>query len=178
MAESQKTQDPAKVQGQADKARAEARTAQVAAENEQQQEQNEGQTVVSPDQTPERADGAPAQEGELDSTVNPYPDYDSQKTDELASLAESRGVEINRDVEKAQLIKQLRDSDSKAESTPSGVEGASNRYASYDVMPLEQLRSLAQERDVELDEEFKRAHLVTELHAADTSGGVSIPVKQ
>lgn len=175
MAESQKGQDAAKVQGQSDKAAAERRTAQVSAENAEQADQPAAR--IGTDQTPERADDAPGRRA-VDAALDPFPDYDSKKTDELKSLADSRGVEINRDVEKAELIKKLRENDGKAEDVPDGVEGASNPYASYDVIPLEQLRSLADERDVELDEDFVRGHLVTELRAADTSGGVSINVKK
>lgn len=166
-------------QGQADKKAAEERTAQVAADNAANAAATPEATEarVGTDQTPERADDAPERR-DVDAVLDPFPDYDSQDTDALKSLADARGVEINRDVEKAELIKALRADDGKAaDSGKEAAEGASNPYASYDVMPLEELRKLADSRDVELDEEFVRGHLVTELRAADTSGGVSIEVK-
>lgn len=87
--------------------------------------------------------------------LSPYPLYESKDVDALKSAAEGRDVEINRDVEKAELVKLLRAKDR-------------SLSASLDFMTLDQLRSLAGENDVELSEEFVRAHLVTELRAADT----------
>lgn len=160
-------------QGQADKKAAEERTAEVAADNAAETVQ----ARIGTDQTPARADDAPERRA-VDAALDPFPDYDSKNTDELASLAKARGVEINRDVEKAELIKELRVQDGKAgDAGKEQTEGASNPYASYDVMPLEEIRKLADSRDVTLGEDFVRGHLVTELRAADTSGGVSINVK-
>jgi hypothetical protein len=84
----------------------------------------------------------------------------------LKSAAKSRGVEINRDVEKAELIRLLREE--------GGVEQDAGEYPnnlkySYDVKPLEELRKLADSKKVELSEDFVRGHLVTELRAADSS---------
>jgi hypothetical protein len=158
--------------GQADKKAAEVKTAQVAEDAEAASRLRAGS-----DQTPQREDDAPPRVPGRDADYDPFPDYDSQTTDELAALAESRNVEINRDVEKAELIKELRASDSVPEAQARAskeVGDAKNPYASYDVMPLEKLRDLAAGRDVKLPEVFVRAHLLTELRAADTSGGVSV----
>jgi hypothetical protein len=163
--------------GQAAKKQAEARTEQVADEKAADAranavDGNEG----SPDRTPERADDAPARVEGRDARQDPFPDYDSSTLDELKSLAESRNVEINRDVEKAELVKELRagDSEPEAQARAASDGDVENPYASYDVMPLEELRSLADSRDVGLSDEFVRAQLVTELRAADTSGGVGV----
>ena len=86
--------------------------------------------------------------------VNPYPAYEDLSLEDLRSAAASRNVEINRDVEKAHLVHQLRLS---GESSPA-----------YDLLPLDELRKVAGEKDVALDEEFEKAHLITELRAADT----------
>jgi hypothetical protein len=91
--------------------------------------------------------------------LNPYPEYEANGVDQLRSTAEGRKVEINRDVEKAELVSRIRAKD------PTN--------ASLDFMTLEQLRGLAGEKDVALSEEFETAHLVTELRAADT--GVNNP---
>lgn len=91
--------------------------------------------------------------------LNPYPEYEANGVDQLKSTADGRGVEINRDVEKAELVKLLRAKD------PTN--------AALDFMTLEQLRGMAGEQDVELGDEFVTAHLVTELRAADT--GVNNP---
>jgi len=179
--------------GAADKAAAERRTQEVARQNEADQADRRPLTVseaqeqgaeiserIGTDQTPSRADDAP-ERAPVDAHADPFPDYARQGVDDLASLAESRGVEINRDVEKAQLIRALRDNDGKAVAAGEAgkqVEGASNPYASYDVMPLEELRKLAQEREVELDPDFVKAHLITELRAADTGvAGTGVSVR-
>lgn len=47
-----------------------------------------------------------------DSAVDPYPNYDVMPLEELQKLADSRGVEVNRDVLKAHLITELRAADS------------------------------------------------------------------
>jgi hypothetical protein len=129
-------------QGQADKAAAEQRTAQVAAEA-----QKDADTAAQ-----RLTDATPAEAPAV--AVDPYPPYGDKSADELKSLAEGRGVQINRDVEKAELVKQLRKKD------PAN--------AALDFMPLEDLRALAADKDVELPEEFVTAHLITELRAADT----------
>lgn len=86
--------------------------------------------------------------------LNPYPEYADKPVSELKSLAEGRNVEINRDVEKAELVRLIRAKDP--------------RNAALDFMTVEELRSLAGENDVQLGDEFVTAHLVTELRAADT----------
>jgi hypothetical protein len=90
--------------------------------------------------------------------VDPYPAYEAKSLEDLRALAQSRGAEINRDVEKAHLVYKLREKDG------SPV---------YDLMPLEVLRDKAKELDVGLDPEFEVAHLVTELRAVDTHVGPS-----
>jgi hypothetical protein len=52
-----------------------------------------------------------------------------------------------------------------------GVEGEpdpANPFPNYDVMTLEQLREVAKARNVEINRDVERAHLITELRAADT----------
>jgi hypothetical protein len=143
--------------GQADKKAAEQRTAQVAAENKAA-DQQERKTESAPKTAAEKvAQSVEASDvGAVDEAVavNPYPAYEEMSLDELRSAAESRGVEINRDVEKAQLIAELR---------RAGVASPE-----HDLMPLERLREAASGEDVKLPEEFEKAHLITELRAADT----------
>lgn len=153
--------------GQRSKTAAEEKTAEVARDDAAAEVEQRAGT----DQTPERADGAPERR-EVDASVDPYPDYDSLDVDELASHADSRGVEINRDVEKAELIRVLRENDAQDGPGPK-QDSVSNPYASYDQMPLEALRKLADERDVDLPAEFRKAHLVTELRAADSGAAPS-----
>ena len=45
---------------------------------------------------------------------------------------------------------------------------AINPYPNYDSMTVEQLQKLADERGVEINRDVIKAHLVTELRAADT----------
>jgi hypothetical protein len=52
-----------------------------------------------------------------------------------------------------------------------------NPYPNYDLMSLEDLQSLADERGVEVNRDVLKAHLVTELRAAD-SGAVSPAVRK
>jgi hypothetical protein len=158
--------------GQADKRAADMRTAQVGAESrtaqqrgaqpgqsqpgqaDQQGEQPQVRTAaerVGQWEAPKPADVVAA--GEPDVLVNPYPDYGGMSLNELRSLAQSRDVEINRDVEKAQLVAHLR---------------AKDPHPQYDFLPLEQLRERADVEGVKLDEEFEAAHLIGELRAADT----------
>ena len=80
-------------QGQADKAETERATAAV----------GDDQPRSAAEKT-QRADPAEV-------TVNPYPEYDYMTLDQLRQLAKERGVEINRDVEKAHLITELRAAD-------------------------------------------------------------------
>jgi hypothetical protein len=112
--------------------------------------------------------GATAASTEADVPESPFGDYDDKTIAQLKSHAKSRGVEINRDVERAEYIKLLRASEG-VEQDPG--EYPDNLKYSYDVKPLEEIRDLAKKAGVELSEEFVRAHLVTELRAADTSGG-------
>lgn len=97
-------------QGQVDKAAAENKTAEV------------GQSdAARANSTAEPTAGAPVEKS-LDASENdpknPYPNYDFMTLESLRSLASERGVEINRDVEKAHLITELRAADS---GTPSAV---------------------------------------------------------
>lgn len=177
--------------GQQDKAAAEVKTAEVGAGNQREkaaasrqsvaaEKRQRDQAAETPDQADERradlvkdldaADSAAdrfakAQDaGDSDVAgavaLSPYPAYEEREVSELKSAAEGRNVEINRDVEKAEFVRLLRDKD------PQNAAG-------LDFMTLEQLRGKAGEQDVELGEEFVRAHLVTELRAADT--GVNNP---
>lgn len=84
--------------GQTAKAQAEEKTAQVGDEK--------AARVGGPD-VPDEA----AAENNDDPT-NPYPNYDYLTVEQLQELAESRGVEINRDVLKAHLVTELRAADS------------------------------------------------------------------
>lgn len=86
-----------KSQAQADKKAAEERTAEVAQDNEAT---SAAAKVLQVD---------PA-----DAAVNPYPAYDFMTLEQLRELAKERGVEINRDVEKAHLITELRAKDTQA----------------------------------------------------------------
>jgi hypothetical protein len=166
--------------GQRDKAAAEVRTAEVGAENRQEKATQTRQARAA-EKRQANQDGDPAERrneiradlAKADSAadklqqaqdvdtdlagevaLNPYPEYEEKSTAELRSAAEGRNVEINRDVEKAELIRLIRAKD------PTNV--------ALDFMTVEELRSLASEKDVELGDEFVKAHLVTELRAADT----------
>jgi hypothetical protein len=88
-------------QGQADKKAAEDRTAAVAEQNEQQNEATTAAAKV-------------LQVDPADASANPYPAYDFMTLEQLRDLAKERGVEINRDVEKAHLITELRAKDTQA----------------------------------------------------------------
>lgn len=150
--------------GQADKKAAEQRTAPPAAENKEaqvsQQQQPENKKDESGPKTAAEKVQQSVEAGDTDTAdeavlVDPYPAYDELSVEELRSAAKSRDVEINRDVEKAQLIHELR-------------RQADGTNPAYDLMPLDKLREVAKEKDVALDEEFEKAHLITELRAADT----------
>jgi len=86
----------AKGQGQADKKAAEERTADVGAD----EAKSAAEKVLKTDAG--------------DAAVNPYPAYDFMTLEQLRELAKERGVEINRDVEKAHLITELRAKDTQA----------------------------------------------------------------
>jgi hypothetical protein len=98
--------------GQAAKKSAESQTAAVGAE-QQQEAQNSGQVTGADANSPQGAvpDEAKASEND-DPSVNPYPNYDFMELEALQSLAEQRGVEINRDVLKAHYVTELRAADS------------------------------------------------------------------
>lgn len=110
-------------QGQADKAAVESKTAAVgqdanARSASTQDDPNAGKTVGADANNP---DGSVPDETKAENNAdasNPYPNYDFMTLEALRSLAESRGVEINRDVEKAHLVSELRAADS---GTPSAV---------------------------------------------------------
>jgi hypothetical protein len=170
--------------GQRDQRAAEAKTAEVAAENQRNAEQQRPKTaadvdvaqVVGTDQTPARSDDAPDRQP-VDAAVDPFPNYGAQKVEDLEAQAQARGVEINRDPLKAEIIRKLRENDGEAISRGETLKqggGADRPYASYDVIPLDELLKLAESRGVDLDPGFKTAHLITELRAADTSGGVGV----
>lgn len=147
--------------GPATKKAAEERTA---AENEADRHQ---QALQSADSAAEKVD-KDRQAGDTDEVsgavlTNPFPAYEDRSLEDLRSLAESRGVEINRDVEKANLVVKLR----QKEPNPQ-----------WDLLRLEDLRSAASERDVALDPELEKAHLVTELRAADTGAGPAVQINR
>lgn len=145
------------------------------AQTRREQQQQEERSAESPEQADERrakltqklneSDTAAEKfrqahdEGDADVigavSLNPYPAYEDKDLGALKSAAEARNVEINRDVEKAELVSRIRAKDPR-------------KAAGLDFMTLEQLRSMAGEKDVELPEEFVMAHLITELRAADT----------
>lgn len=96
----------AKGAGNADKAAAEQATAKVGRDNADQGR--------SSDQARDEAGSAAALSLQVDpseTVVNPYPNYDFMTLDQLRDLADKRGVSINRDVEKAHLITELRAAD-------------------------------------------------------------------
>lgn len=86
--------------GQADKKAAEVKTAEVAAEDGAG-----GQTE------PTSAAAKALQVDPAEASLNPYPNYDLMTLDQLRAVAKERGVEINRDVEKAHLVTELRAAD-------------------------------------------------------------------
>ena len=179
--------------GQTHQREAEDKTARQAAEDQREAQRRDAEnrlqtagdaieagkdlaTRIGTDQTPERADDAPDRQP-VDAAADPFPNYAAAKVEELQALAQSRGVEINRDPLKAEIIRKLREADGEAISsgeTAVQTGEAGRPYASYDVTPLDQLFKLAEERDVKLDPKWVKAHLITELRAADTSGGVSV----
>lgn len=139
-------------EAQADKKAVEEATAEVAAK-----------TVEEAAEVPA---GATAEAVEADVPESPFGDYDDKTVPQLKALAKSRKVEINRDAEKAELIRLLR-ADGGVEQDPG--EYPDNLKYSYDVKTLEELHDIAGKRKVELGDEFVRSHLVTELRAADTA---------
>lgn len=99
--------------GQADKAATEAKTASVADENAQlSTSERTGAQANNPEGS------VPNVPGTGDDVSNPYPNYDFMTLEALQSLADERGVEVNRDVLKAHLITELRAADS---GTPSAA---------------------------------------------------------
>lgn len=100
MADTSKSQGQ---QAQADKQAAEQRTEQVQAEQDAERRQR-GEEASSAAAKILQVDPAEA-------SVNPYPAYDFLSLEQLRELASSRGVEINRDVERAHLITELRAAD-------------------------------------------------------------------
>lgn len=153
--------------GQRDKAATEAATAAGAAQDEAdarvRAEESSGKRAEEL-----RAEAASAADLSTQLTpeataVDPFPAYDELDLEALRKLAKDRDVEINRDVEKAQLVHELREHDRKHRDADTPAP------ANYDLMGLEEVRELAADRGVELDPDFERAHLVTELRAADTS---------
>lgn len=100
------------------------------------------------------------------SAQQPYPAYEQMSTDELRSAADSAGVGVPADVEKSLLIGALRKSGADVEQADTvQVDGAADPLPSLDLMTIEDLRNLADERDVALDEETERGYLVGQLRA-------------
>jgi pyruvate/2-oxoglutarate dehydrogenase complex dihydrolipoamide acyltransferase (E2) component len=160
--------------GQKDKEAAEQATA--AGANEDAAEQAVREEEEREQKARDEAPSAAALSTEVDTgkgfVVDPFPNYEDRSVEDLRSLAEERGVEINRDVEKAQWVHELRTKD---RSVPASEAGAVP--PNYDLMSLEDLRAVAASRDVKLPEDFEHAHLVGELRAADTSVGGGLTVK-
>jgi hypothetical protein len=100
-----------KSQGQADKAAAEQATARTARDNEAQAQQAQDQAAEQRQEEAKSAAVKSLQVDRAESVVNPYPNYDLMTLDQLRALASERGVEINRDVEKAHLVTELRAAD-------------------------------------------------------------------
>lgn len=98
---------------------------------------------------------------------SPYPAYEQMSTDELRSKASAAGVGVPADVEKALLIGELRKSGAVEESAGDTVtvDSAADPLPSLDLMTVDDLRSLADERDVALDEETERGYLIGQLRA-------------
>lgn len=146
---------------QSESAAAQKRQQERAAESPEQADERRAKLVGELDGADSAADrfakaqdaGDPNVAGAV--ALSPYPAYEDKDLGALKSAADARNVEINRDVEKAELVRLLRKKDPRDS-------------ARLDFMTLEDLRSLAGEQGVELGEDFVRAHLVTELRAADT----------
>lgn len=94
-------------QGQTDKKAAEDRTAQVAADSAAERDRQQREAA----EAEPRSAAAKSLQVDAADAVNPYPNYDMMTLDQLRELAKSRGVEINRDVEQAHLITELRAAD-------------------------------------------------------------------
>jgi hypothetical protein len=142
----------------------EQRTAQVAADNDAKKQQDQAereqaevqQASTAAEKLQKSVDAGDTDTPDAAVAIDPYPDYSSKSVEELRSEAESRDVEIPRDVEKAHLVNRLRQ------------ERSGSPNPAYDFMPLEKLREAAKGEGVELDEEFEKAHLITVLRASDT----------
>lgn len=90
-------------------------------------------------------------------------DRDDTKADTKAAdqAADKPASEADRDdvivVEKSAAVK-----------STTGTESTVNPYPNYDMLSLDRLRDLAEERDVKINPDLEKAHLITELRAADT----------
>lgn len=107
--------------------------------------------------------------------LNPYPAYEQMGTDELRAEADSQGVGVPADVEKSLLIGALRKAPAVTESGPGDVVevgGAGDALPALDLMTVNDLRALADENDVTIDEETERGYLITQLRA-NTSGATA-----
>lgn len=146
---------------QAQSRAAEKRQGERSAQSDEDPAERRAKLVRKLDKADSAADKLRQAQDEGDSEVvglvslNPYPEYADRDAGELKSLAESRNVEINRDVEKSEWVRLLREKDPQ-------------NSAALDFMTLDELRSLGGEKGVELPSEFVTAHLITELRAADT----------
>lgn len=95
-----------------------------------------------------------AVEAEAPVEPEPPPDYDSMDMDELAALAEQRGIVLY-DVEtEADIIAALREAD--GETAPG-----------YEAMTVAQLRALAEERGIDVDGLRLKADIIGVLALAD-----------
>jgi hypothetical protein len=101
--------------------------------------------------------------------------YEELSLSELRAVAAGRDVAINLDVEKAERVRLLRAADRSPADDPDKRPGDADRAVAeaapppeYDALSVEDLRGLCDGRGLALPADFERAHLVTELHAADT----------
>jgi hypothetical protein len=101
-----------------------------------------------------------------------------------AQNAETEAQVAEREAEEARQAQQRQDNPAedgpksaagKVLSAELGSAGAINDpYPAYDLMQLEQLQELAEQRGVQVNRDVLRAHYITELRAADTSGDPSV----
>lgn len=90
----------------------------------------------------------------------------------MAEKSTDKTTDKTADLSGAQAADQNQPQDATSASQGGVNTSPADPYPDYDLMSLEDLRSLADERGVEIDAELEKAHLVTELRAAD-SGSVS-----
>lgn len=149
---------------------------------EQQPKQSEPKSAKQSE--PQQAPQSEKQEEAVIKTgLNPYPDYGQLEIDELRSAAQSKGVGIPADVEKAALVAKLRQvgpgpTDSSGEEGPHDiatqgeatggevqVTSTGDPYPSYDLLTVEELRGLLPEGEKPFTEDEERGYLIGQLRA-------------